>query len=294
MTTLTHCPVCHHSSFQDYLTCKDFTTTGEIFPIIQCQKCSFTFTNPRPLDNDLGKYYESSDYISHSNAKKGIFNRVYQLVRTRAIQSKLNLVQSLNQNGLIIDYGCGTGEFLGYVQSKGRKVLGVEPSDHARNQAINNQNLKVLSLSEFPEIQKNHASVITLWHVLEHVPNLRETLTSFHSILENKGHLVIAVPNYTSHDAQVYKEFWAGYDVPRHLWHFSPNVIQSLVESEGFELLTMKGMPFDSFYVSMLSEKYKSGSLNPIKAFFVGLKSNIKSIGKPQNTSSVIYIFRKK
>jgi hypothetical protein len=129
---------------------------------------------------------------------------------------------------------------------------------------------------------------------LEHVPNLRETLSKFNLILESKGYLVIAVPNYTSYDAQTYKEYWAGYDVPRHLWHFSPNVIQSLVESEGFELLKMKGMPFDSFYVSLLSEKYKSGSMNPVKAFLVGLLSNLKALGKPQNTSSVIYIFRKK
>ena len=294
MHHLNQCPVCYSESLNHAFSCVDYTTTQETFQIQSCNHCSFVFTNPRPADDQLGKYYESKDYISHTNSQKGLFNRVYQLVRNFAIESKYRLVNKLNSNGLILDYGCGTGEFLGYVQKKGRTVLGVEPSDSARQQAIQNHQLNVRSLDQFSEIPDHSASIISLWHVLEHVPNLRDTLSKFHRILQDQGHLVIAVPNCSSLDAEAYGPIWAGYDVPRHLWHFTPKTMKALVESEGFNLLTMKGMPFDSFYVSMLSEKYKTGKMNPIRAFFNGLRSNWNARKDSGKTSSVIYIFQKK
>jgi 2-polyprenyl-3-methyl-5-hydroxy-6-metoxy-1,4-benzoquinol methylase len=294
MHTLSHCPVCNSENLKDAFSCIDHTTTQETFQVQTCTQCSFTLTNPRPEDDQLGKYYESKDYISHSNNQKGIFNRIYQMVRNHAIESKFNLINKLNSNGLILDYGCGTGEFLGYVQKQERTVLGVEPSEFARKQAIQNHQLKVLSLDEFPSISDHSASIISLWHVLEHVSNLRETLSKFHSILNDKGHLVIAVPNCSSKDAEIYGPLWAGYDVPRHLWHFTPRTMQELLESEGFKLLKMKGMPFDSFYVSLLSEKHRTGKMNPIRAFKNGLLSNWKARNNPGKTSSVIYIFQKK
>lgn len=294
MHKLQQCPVCQSNSFQTLFPCVDYTTTQESFQVQSCNSCSFTFTNPRPEDENLGKYYESNDYISHTNSQKGLFNRVYQRVRNYAIQSKYNLVNHLNNSGLIIDYGCGTGEFLGYVQKQGRKVMGIEPSESARQQAINNHQLNVIPVTDFPNLPHQSANIISLWHVLEHVSNLRETIAKFHSILNDRGHLVIAVPNCSSLDAQIYGPLWAGYDVPRHLWHFTPKTMKELVESEGFNLLSMKGMPFDSFYVSMLSEKYKTGKMNPIRAFWNGLKSNWNAKKDAGKTSSVIYIFQKK
>lgn len=294
MHQLTHCPVCNSETLQNSFSCKDFTTSQETFHIQNCTTCSFVLTNPRPVDQDLGKYYESNDYISHTNSQKGIFNRVYQIVRNYAIRKKFQLVNQLNSNGLILDYGCGTGEFLGYVQQQGRLVLGIEPSNPARQQAIQNHQLKVLSIEEFFQVSEHSASVISLWHVLEHVPNLRETLKKFHEILQENGHLLIAVPNCSSLDAQIYGNLWAGYDVPRHLWHFTPKTMKQLVESEGFNLLKVKGMPFDSFYVSMLSEKYKTGKMNPLRSIWNGLKSNVNAKKDPGKTSSVIYIFQKK
>jgi len=294
MHTLSHCPVCNSENIKDAFSCIDHTTTQETFQVQTCNQCSFTLTNPRPNDDQLGKYYESNDYISHSNNQKGIFNRIYQMVRDHAIESKFKLINGLNSNGLVLDYGCGTGEFLGYVQKQERTVLGVEPSPLARKQAIENHQLNVLSLEEFPSISDNSASIISLWHVLEHVSNLRETLSKFHSILSDQGHLVIAVPNCSSLDAEIYGPLWAGYDVPRHLWHFTPKTMQELLDSEGFKLLKMKGMPFDSFYVSLLSEKHRTGKMNPIRAFKNGLLSNWKARNNPGKTSSVIYIFQKK
>jgi len=294
MHTLSHCPVCNSENLKNAFSCVDHTTTQETFQVQTCIQCSFTLTNPRPNDDQLGKYYESNDYISHSNNQKGIFNRVYQMVRYHAIESKFKLINGLNSNGLVLDYGCGTGEFLGYVKKQERAVLGVEPSEFARKQAIQNHQLNVLSLEEFPSISDNSASIISLWHVLEHVSNLRETLSKFHSILSDQGHLVIAVPNCSSLDAEIYGPLWAGYDVPRHLWHFTPKTMQELLESEGFKLLKMKGMPFDSFYVSLLSEKHRTGKMNPIRAIKNGFLSNWNARKNPGKTSSVIYIFQKK
>jgi len=294
MHTLSHCPVCNSEGLNDVFSCIDYTTTQESFQVQKCSQCSFTLTNPRPENDQLGKYYESNDYISHTNSQKGLFNRVYQWIRNFAIKSKFSLVNQLNSNGIIMDYGCGTGEFLGYVQKQGRTVIGVEPSDFARNQAVQNHQLEVLSVSDFSSFSGSKVSIISLWHVLEHVPNLHETLQKFHSILNEKGHLVIAVPNCSSLDAQIYGPLWAGYDVPRHLWHFTPTTIQQLVESEGFQLLKMKGMPFDSYYVSLLSEKYKTGKMKPFKAFLNGWKSNRNARKDAGKTSSVIYVFQKR
>lgn len=290
---ISNCPVCNSSSLADVMNCKDYTTTGEIFTIQKCSSCGFLLTNPRPENDQLGKYYESDQYISHTNSKKGIFSTVYQMVRNYAIKQKFNLVASNSKGKNHLDYGCGTGEFLSYVKSQGWNTIGIEPSDAARNQAISNHKLDARPLSEFSNLTAESFNSISLWHVLEHVPDLNETLAKFNQLLANDGLLVIAVPNPTSPDAQKYGNIWAGYDVPRHLWHFSPDVMKKLVEGHGFKLISMKPMVFDAFYVSLLSEKYKSGSMNPISAFFSGLKTTLKASGKPQHSSSVIYLFRK-
>lgn len=289
MLEINKCPVCESNKFEPYLSCKDYTVSGLSFQIVSCLSCGFKFTNPRPDDSDIGKYYKAESYVSHSNTKQGLINKLYHIVRQRTLKQKLNLISSYVSRGTILDYGCGTGLFLKTCKNAGWLTYGYEPDYEARKIASEGQ-MPVFDNKE--DLSKNLFDVITLWHVLEHVTDLHETLSFFKEHLSDKGALIIAVPNYCSYDAKFYKEFWAGYDVPRHIYHFNLSSIRELLKKTGFILVETKPMKFDSFYVSMLSEKYKTGTINYFKAFLTGLKSNLKA-KSASGYSSVIYVFKK-
>lgn len=291
MVSLDKCLVCGSNSFEPFLVCKDHTVSQENFSIVSCKSCGFKFTNPRPEDSVIGDYYKAESYVSHTNTKKGVVNRLYHMVRSHTLKKKLSLVSSYVSRGTILDYGCGTGMFLDTCKKAGWEVFGMEPDDDARKIASG------LGLNLFSDkgridtyITDRKFSAITLWHVLEHVTDMSETLSFFKSRLDKNGVLVIAVPNHVSYDAQHYKENWAAYDVPRHLHHFELKSMKALLENNGFKLKQTLPMKFDSFYVSLLSEKYKTGSVNLVKAFFTGLRSNIKAKDS-SSFSSTIYVF---
>jgi 2-polyprenyl-3-methyl-5-hydroxy-6-metoxy-1,4-benzoquinol methylase len=286
---ITYCPVCKGTDFAHFLTCKDYTVSQESFNIVSCKSCNFKFTNPRPSDSEIGKYYKSEDYVSHSDTKKGLINRLYHMVRTRTLKQKLELISQYVSRGTILDYGCGTGMFLKTCADAGWKSFGFEPDTDAKKLA-EQKGLIVATSKE--ALAGNKYDIISLWHVLEHVTDLDETLQFFSKNISDKGRLIIAVPNYTSADAKYYKEFWAGYDVPRHIYHFEINTLKKLLVNHGFSLEETKPMKFDSYYVSMLSEKYKTGSMNYFTAFLNGFKSNVAAKDSAQY-SSVIYIFKK-
>lgn len=283
------CPSCGAQSFSTYLTVKDHFLSKESFNLDLCDNCQLLFTNPRPILERIGDYYKSEEYVSHSSTKKGIVNRVYAKVRSYTLKKKIALLQELTPGKDLLDIGAGTGHFLAKAKEAGFHVLGLEPDQDARKVALSENGIELKDLSLLHHLnQKFHA--ITMWHVLEHVYNLQEDLDKISSLIIQDGVLIVAVPNYTSFDAQHYKEYWAAYDVPRHLYHFSPKSIIPLVESKGLKFEKMLPMKFDSYYVSMLSEKYKGGSL--LKAMRNGFLSNRKA--KEGLSSSQIYIFRKK
>jgi SAM-dependent methyltransferase len=286
---INNCPVCKGTGFAPFLVCKDYTVSQENFSIVSCKDCSFKFTNPRPSDSEIGKYYKSEDYVSHSDTKKGLINRLYHAVRTRTLKQKLALISQYVSRGTILDYGCGTGMFLKVCADAGWKSFGFEPDEDAKKLA-EGKDLSVATSKE--DLTGNKYDIISLWHVLEHVTDLDPTLQFFSKNIADVGRLIIAVPNYTSADAKHYKEFWAGYDVPRHIYHFEINTLKKLLGNYGFSLEETKPMKFDSYYVSMLSEKYKTGFMNYLTAFLNGFKSNIVA-KDPSQYSSVIYIFKK-
>jgi len=294
MLTIEKCLVCGSNQFEPYLVCKDYTVSKEEFSIVFCKSCDFKFTNPRPDDATIGDYYKAEQYISHTNTNKGIVNKLYHSVRIHTLKKKIKLVQSYVSRGTILDYGCGTGMFLQECKKSGWETYGMEPDDDARKiaSAINiNLFSDKKKISEYiPDIK---FKAITLWHVLEHVTDMTETLLFLKTRLNKEGVLIIAVPNHISYDAQYYKQHWAAYDVPRHLHHFEKKSLKHLLENNGFELKETLPMKFDSFYVSMLSEKHKTGSVNLIKAFLIGLKSNLKA-NTNDKFSSTIYVFRHK
>ncbi|MGB0787905.1 MAG: class I SAM-dependent methyltransferase [Marinirhabdus sp.] len=272
-----------------YITVTDHLVSGETFQLFSNGAGSILKTVPQPAEEDLAKYYESDAYISHTDGKKGIVPLLYQTVKKHTLKKKVSLITNLNNGaGTVLDVGAGTGDFLNSAQQKGWGVFGVEVNEKAK-QLATLKNIKMeSSLSAF----KNKTfDVITLWHVLEHIPNLGETIAQLKELLVKNGTLIIAVPNYNSFDAKYYKQFWAAYDVPRHLWHFSRKGLPKLL-APNFSLEKIKPMFFDSFYVSLLSEKYRSQRSFSVRALCVGFWSNI-SAWRTKEYSSHIYCFKK-
>jgi 2-polyprenyl-3-methyl-5-hydroxy-6-metoxy-1,4-benzoquinol methylase len=291
-----HCLCCGSAAISKVFTCKDFTVSQEQFEVWKCGTCTFRFTQNVPAPNYIARYYQSSAYISHNDTRKGLVNSLYHIIRSFTLETKRKLITKVTglKQGVLLDIGAGTGAFANKMKQAGWNVSGLEPDEFAREKALSNYDLKLNELSLLKDLTAETFDAITLWHVLEHVHDLNEYLEKFFEILKPQGRLVVAVPNYTSYDASYYKEYWAAYDVPRHLYHFSPKSMQVLLEKKGFVLEAIEPMWFDSFYVSMLSEKYKHGKQNFISAVWIGLLSNFKAFFNKEKCSSVIYIIRKK
>ena len=286
------CPVCNNKQVAFSLSATDHTVTGQNFSVWKCDACTLMFTQEVPRQDSIGAYYISENYISHSDTRKGIVNRLYHLVRKRTLSSKLKLVQHETglQTGNILDIGSGTGAFLQTMKKAGWNVTGLEPDEQARAKAAATYNLETLPAADLFNLPEGKFNAITMWHVLEHVHQLHEYVTRLKKLLSPGGKIFIAVPNYTSYDAGYYRENWAAYDVPRHLYHFSPQSMNVLMKMHGLNVMSIKPMWFDSFYVAMLSEQYKNKKGNLLIAGIIGFLSNVKTIFNRQRCSSVIYV----
>ncbi|MTI41041.1 class I SAM-dependent methyltransferase [Fulvivirga lutimaris] len=293
LETLESCPSCGHQSYHSYIKCKDFTVTQEEFEIVMCDNCTLLFTNPRPTAKHLGRYYESEEYISHTNTATNIIGIIYKAVRSIALKSKVKLINKASTKGTLLDYGCGTGHFLTQANKAGWQITGIEPSESAR--ANLDENIKSNVYTDINQLKKDvKYNVITLWHVLEHISDLKHTLNLLVAKLADNGKLIVAVPNPDSYDAKVYESYWAAYDVPRHLYHFTQKSLAQLLESMSLKIDYTLPMKFDAFYVSLLSEKYKRGRSNYFNSFINGYKSNSYAKANDNNYSSLIYIISKK
>lgn len=293
---ITECPICKGTTFKPKATCVDNFATKEHFSIEECTTCGFGFTVDFPSETEIGKYYDVADYVSHSDTQKGVINSLYHLVRKIALKSKRKLVvkTSGKKTGQLLDIGSGTGYFLNEMKSAKWVVTGIEKAESARKLAkskfdVNSQNSDYLF-----EMSPKAKDVITLWHVLEHLEKLNETMECLNKTLKDDGVLLIALPNKQSYDAIAYQGDWAAYDVPRHLWHFSPNDFEMLANNHGFRLEKIKPMYFDIFYISMLSEKNKGTALATIIGLMKGGVYFLKTLFNPAKCSSVIYILKKK
>ncbi len=274
------------SNTKPFLTCNDYSVSKETFELVYNETYDLVITNNIP--KNLDRYYESESYISHTDGKKGLFEKMYQLVKWYTLQKKLKLINNLKTaEKSILDIGAGTGDFLKICQQNNWDTFGVEPSEKARELAQK----KNIDLCKNIEIIKNKKfDVITLWHVLEHIPNLDEYITQLKKLLKPKGVLLIAVPNFKSYDASYYKNFWAAYDVPRHIWHFSKKAIEKIFMQHQMRIFKILPMKFDSFYVALLSEKYKKGKMNPFRAIYIGFLSNMKAKRKKEYSSQIFLL----
>lgn len=277
-------------SFQNnifYNKVVDHSVSKEVFDLHHNPEFDMLITFPKPSLQKLPSYYESDDYISHTDGKRSVFEKMYHFIKGIALKKKLKLINSQGVKGKLLDIGAGTGDFLTVAKNDGWQTVGIEPSAKAKEIAIKKG---VNFAQDLASLESNSFDIITMWHVLEHVPNLEEYISELKRLIKPSGTIIIAVPNFKSYDAKYYGEFWAAFDVPRHLWHFSKTAIQKLFANENLKLVDILPMKFDSFYVSLLSEKYKNGKMNFLKAFWIGLKSNQYGNLKKEYSSHIYVI----
>jgi len=298
LETLITCPSCEHNHFERTLSCVDYTYSKNSFSLVECSSCKLLFTNPRPEENAIGKYYDSPEYVSHTDTKSGLLFTLYGFIKKHTLKQKRKALEEITGEKNILDYGAGSGDFSNELVNNNWEVSAFEPDPNARKKILEKSS-KINLVEDIAQVAAESKSLITLWHVLEHVHRLKDTINHFHRILKKEGILVIAVPNHTSYDANFYQTNWAAYDVPRHLYHFNPATIETLMSKNGFKLQQIKPMWFDSYYVSLLSEKNIN---NPgiiktasgwVRAFLVGSYSNVKTLFETRKCSSVTYVFKK-
>lgn len=293
---ITTCPLCGGTQLERTLTCVDHYATGEMFHLCRCARCGFLFTQDFPAETEIGRYYETPDYISHTDTRRGAMNRIYHWVRTYMLGRKARLVcrTSYRKEGRLLDIGTGTGYFPQAMLKRGWQVEAVEKSAQARAFAKDHFGLEVKPETALADLPAGSYDVITMWHVMEHLEHLNEMWDRLNELLTERGLLIVAVPNCSSFDARRYGAYWAAYDVPRHLWHFTPATMQQFGSKHGFILAERHPMPFDAFYVSMLTEKHMRHSMAFLWGLLTGTLAWFSALVKKERSSSMIYVFRKK
>jgi len=292
--TYASCPVCGSPHITFALEARDHTVTGESFSLYQCSQCTLRFTFPFPDESHIGRYYHSENYISHTDTRRGLINKAYHIVRTFSLKQKKSWISRFTHlsRGHILDIGCGTGAFLHIMKTAGWETTGLEPDSQARKIAQQKYQLNPLPMEEMPHLPAKSFHAITLWHVLEHVHSLHIYMDRMKELLVPGGVLFLAVPNYQSQDAQKYGAHWAAYDVPRHLYHFSPQAMARLAQDHHYRVTAMIPMPFDAFYISLLSEQYARGKSHYLRGFLTGLRSWAYAKRNSHAASSLLYVLQ--
>ena len=275
----------HVEQRKTHIEVVDYFLTKEKFKIQKTSVPGLLKTTPTPTKEDIIKYYKSERYISHNSRKTGLFFFFYRFLRSINFYVKYRFLSSTKNNQNVLDFGSGEGYFLNKLQKKGIKACGVDSSE--------TPSLTSVYKSIFAEQLNNQKfSHITAWHSIEHVHDLEKTISRMYDLLDEKGTIIVGVPNYLSFDARYYKRFWAAYDVPRHLWHFDKKSLKEVFENKGFRLVKSSPMILDAYYVSLLSESYKKSTLKILKSIFVGTISNALALFTKEYSSN-IFVFTK-
>ena len=290
-----NCPLCHSDEIREYLNVADHFLTSDKFELVKCSQCGFLFTQDHPGIEETDRYYESAGYISHNDSAGGLSASIYRIAREFMLKRKRKLVCSASglNKGSILDIGSGTGHFLSEMKEKGWLAKGIEINDKAREFSIAEFNLEVLPHGSIGSLPSESFDAITLWHVLEHFQDPFSYAAEIARLLKPQGVCLVALPNCSSFDARHYKEFWAAYDVPRHLWHFTPDTFKLFAKKRGFDICSVRALPLDVFYISILSEKYKKTVLNYIRGIINGMRFFLLALFNRKRSSSLIYLLKK-
>ena len=287
-----NCPWCNSEKTQTYIWVKDEFLTKEEFQIQECLNCGLLFTEPRPPKDKIGDYYKSEEYYSHQENKKGFIPKLYESIKAINLKNKYKIATNGKSAGKLLDIGCGVGDFIHTAEEQGWQCTGVEPSQDAKAIAKKRIKAEILSSEDLEQIPNETFDVITMWHVLEHVDDLKWQMAQLQRLIKKGGRIVIALPNYKSYDATFYKEKWAAYDVPRHLNHFNKDTLVKIFKTNDLNLVKTDKLKWDAYYISFMSEQYKHHKLPLIKGAIRGLISNCKA-RKTNEWSSRVYVFEK-
>jgi 2-polyprenyl-3-methyl-5-hydroxy-6-metoxy-1,4-benzoquinol methylase len=289
------CKACGADKHQILFSCSDFWVSKENFDIAVCHNCGLGYTVNAPSESEIGRYYQHADYVSHSDTREGIFFKVYHAVREYMLGRKRKMVEQSVRGKSLLDVGAGTAYFISHMQTNGWQVEGVEPDAGARANALNNSGINLKAKLEEVASENQTFSAITMWHVLEHVHQPETYFQTFRKLLSSDGRLIIAVPNHSSFDAGFYGKHWAAWDVPKHLWHFTPAAMYQFAQNNGFEVESKRMLPFDPFYIAMLSEKIAGNFwLSYTRGPLVGLVSFLMGVINKDKASSVVYTLKMK
>lgn len=290
------CPLCYSDTISDYLKCSDHFLTHESFELFRCSSCGFIFTQEGPDEKEAGRYYQSENYISHEDSAGGLTGKIYFLVRRLMLGRKRGLITRVTgkKTGDLLDIGTGSGHFAGAMKLAGWNVTGIEPDRKAAAYAVSRFGLRIIEPKQISGLNDNCFDCITAWHTLEHSHDLFSYISDIKRLLKPGGSFIAALPSAASSDARYYREFWAAWDVPRHLWHFTPDTFKLLAEKAGFEIIKTKRLPFDAFYISLLSEKYRGANLPFLSGMMKGLRFFVSSMVKLKGSSSLIFVLREK
>ncbi len=288
-----NCPLCQSAESNKYIEPYHWRKTKQVFTVAECGSCGHLYTKDAPSEDEIAPYYDSETYISHTDNKTTLFDRLYGIVKQYMLTQKWKWIRADVPRGTIVDYGAGSGAFVHFLRSIGRDAEGYEMAEAGRDTAKRNYNIDLFEPNELSDLEDASVAAFTMWHVLEHIYNPNELVEQMHAKLKKDGLLVVAVPNPESWDAKKSKSHWAAWDVPIHISHFKPSVIESWLNDKGFDCIRRKGMPFDAFYVSMISNENETGSKKIITSIWHGLRSNLNGIRR-NNHSSLVYILRKR
>ena len=268
---------------------RDHLVSQESFDIYWDEKEQFGWTDFKNT-SDLSAYYQAEEYYSHQEQPKTFIQKIYSFTRGLMFHYKHNITSPfLFKGASILDIGSGTGDFLSFMNSKGYEVTGVENNPKA---ILISQKNDIKIHENISKLSDNSFDLITLWHVLEHLPDPEETFKNTFNLLNKSGHLIVAVPNIYSLDKDYYCENWAGFDVPRHLWHFSTPFLINFASKYNFELIRTKPLLLDALYISFLSEKQKGSRFSFLRGMVKGVYFNLRAL-RSKRYSSLVFVFKK-
>jgi SAM-dependent methyltransferase len=290
------CPLCHSEKLAPWLLCRDTLVSHKPFQLARCSACGLVFTQDCPGEEEMPAYYQAEEYISHNPDAKGFMNRIYLFTREFMVNRKRKYIRAATglNSGSLLDIGCGTGHFANTMKKAGWNVTGIEPDEKARNYAVTAFGLKVLLPGQIKDLEGKSFDCITMWHVLEHFHDPFGYAAEIGRLLKPGGVCLAALPNCRSFDAGYFRSDWAAYDVPRHLWHFTPSTFSEFADKTGFSVKKTGVLPLDVFYISILSEKARGVTLPFLSGLLKGSWFALRSLFRRSGSSSLYYLLTPK
>lgn len=278
-----------------YLRLKDNFLSNEEFDVFRCIDCGFIFTQDHPDEENISDYYKSEDYLSHNDNVKSLSAFLYRIARELMLKRKLRIIRKTSglSTGVLLDIGSGSGHFAAFLKKHGWRVSGIEINKTVRERSSTEYDFPVFAPDQLSSLQSESFDCVTLWHSLEHFQDPFKYTNEIKRLLKPGGICILALPNSSSCDAEYYREFWGAWDVPRHLWHFRPETVRLFSEKSAFAVSGILRLPFDVYYVSTLSEKYRSAGLPMVSGLIKALWFSLLSVFRINNSSSLIYILNK-